>query len=393
MKSGGAKPVVLVFLGNYLPGHKSGGIVRTVVNTVDHMCDELDFRVVTGDRDVGDDQPYPGVPMNTWVQVGNAQVYYLPPADRTMANLARLVCSVPHDALYLNSFFDPLTVKVLANIRTGAIPRTRVIVAPRGEFAWASLSQKYPKKLVFMIAARLIGLYRNVLFHASSPFEADDIRKVMKITPSWIRVAFDFAVKQADSDSAEAEAARRSGDALRLVFISRVAREKNLDYALRLLQRVRANVIFDIYGPTADAAYWQECQALMTKLPPNVAAAYRGVVDAGRVLDVFSAYELFLFPTGGEAFGQVIAESMLAGTPVLASRESAFRDLEADGLGWDLDLADPAAFAAAIDGFAAIPRDERERRRAAVKTNVATRLNDPAVVEANRQLFLGPLPA
>lgn len=384
----GSRPVVLIFVGNYLPAHKAGGIIRTVVNTVDHLCDEFDFRIVTGDRDLGDDRPFDGVPLNQWVSLGNSLVYYMPKEQQTMANLAALVNSVPARAIYLNSFFDPFTVKVLANMWRGTIPPTRVIVAPRGEFAWASLKQKYPKKLIFMLGARLIRLYGPAIFHASSKFEADDIVREMHVNPASILVAFDFALKV--HDTALPPPAREPGDdRLRMLFLSRVAREKNLDFALKLLRDVRSQVIFDIHGPVNDTAYWEECQALMAQLPPNVTARYCGPVDAGKVVETFANYDLFLFPTGGEAYGHVIVESLLAGTPVLASQESAWRDLPSDGLGWDVNLADQSAFVQAIEAFAAVPPAERDARRSLVRAGVARRLADPAIAESHRRLLLG----
>ena len=45
------KPVILVFLGNYLPGFKSGGPLRTIVNLVDNLSDEFEFLIITSDRD------------------------------------------------------------------------------------------------------------------------------------------------------------------------------------------------------------------------------------------------------------------------------------------------------------------------------------------------------
>jgi glycosyltransferase involved in cell wall biosynthesis len=388
------KPVVLTFVGNYLPGHKAGGTVRTVVNTVDHMCDEFEFRVVTRDRDLGDTQPYPGITPRHWSRVGNAQVYYLAPDTCTSAEIRSIIRGTPHIALYLNSFFDPLTVKALWNIRRGLLSSPRVVVAPRGEFAWASLGQKYPKKLAFMLAARLMGLYRDVIFHASSPFESADITKVMKIPPERIRVAFDFPRKLDVLAAGGAVPMRDPQGRLRVIFLSRIVLEKNLDYALRVLAGVTAPVVFDIHGPAENAAYWKQCQALIAQLPANVETRYCGPVAAGDVMRVFGEYELFLFPSGGEAYGHVIAESLLAGTPVLASTETAWRGLEADGMGWDLDLGNPEAFVAVIDRLAAVPYDERLRRRSTVQAGVASRLADPAILEANQRLFVAtPLDA
>ena len=387
----GAKPVVLVFVGNYLPGHKAGGIIRTVVNTVEHLGDEFTFKVITRDRDVGDTQPYANIEVNRWQTVGSAEVCYLPPQSCTTTSLAELVERTPHDALYLNSFFDPLTVKTLVNVKLGRIESKRVIVSPRGEFAWASLRQKYVKKYLFMLAARLVGLYQGITWHASSQFEAQDIVDVMKVDPRTIHVAFDFAVKDTEGDVADPPPAPLAADphCLSLVFLSRVAREKNLDYAIKVLGKVKSRVAFDIFGPTADAAYWNECQALIRELPANITVNYRGAVEGGDVVRVFSAHDAFLFPTGGEAYGHVIAEALIAGTPVMASTETPWRNMQADGLGWDLDLKEPQSFVDAIESFAAVPAAERTRGRALVKTGVRKRLADPAIPESHRQLFLG----
>ncbi|MEY4787308.1 MAG: hypothetical protein RL692_1202, partial [Planctomycetota bacterium] len=49
---------VILFVKNYLPGYKSGGPLRTIINMIESMSNEIDFLVVTRDRDVGDLEPY-----------------------------------------------------------------------------------------------------------------------------------------------------------------------------------------------------------------------------------------------------------------------------------------------------------------------------------------------
>ena len=44
---------VLVIVGHYLPGFKSGGILRSVENSINYLCDEFDFFVVTRNHDIG----------------------------------------------------------------------------------------------------------------------------------------------------------------------------------------------------------------------------------------------------------------------------------------------------------------------------------------------------
>jgi len=382
------RPIILTFIGNYLPGYKAGGILRTIVNTVDNLCDEFDFRIVTRDRDLGDAEPYPDIKLKQWQKVGNAMVYYLPPRSITLRDLNNLIVGTPHHVLYLNSYFDPLTVKALLNRKLRRKPYKPVIVAPWGEFAWASLKQKYAKKFVYIQAARLFGLYKDATWRASSEFERSDIIKVMKIKPSKIHITGDFPIKNIPGMFINVTHQQSSGRAgLNIVFLSRISREKNLDYALRVLSKVKARVIFDIYGPAENAAYWKECQAIIGQLPANVKVNYLGSVDPNQVVNIFSRYDLFLFPTGGEAYGHVIAECLISGTPVLISTDTPWRNLQAAGLGWDIDLAQAGSFVEIIEKYAQLSEDERMNKRTIIKAKIVKRLLDPAVLEANRTLF------
>ncbi|MBL6992239.1 MAG: glycosyltransferase family 4 protein [Bacteriovoracaceae bacterium] len=382
------KPIILTFVGNYLPGYKSGGILRTISNTVDYLCDDFEFWIVTRDRDLGEEDPYHGVRLDQWQQVGNAMVYYLRPQSSGIKDMLNLIVSTPHNVLYLNSFFDSFTVKVLLIRRLGWANFKQVIVAPRGEFAWGSLGLKYPKKLVYILLSRLLGLYEKVVWQASSEFEAQNIIKVMKISPDAVHIALDLPNKINPDETPDTSSPLTSGsEGLRLIFLSRIAREKNLDYALRVLSKVDIKVVLDIYGPAVDAAYWNECCALIRQLPDNVTVNYLDGVNPADVVPVFSRYDLFLFPTAGENYGHVIAESLAAGTPVLISTETPWRNLQAEGLGWDIDLFKIDSFVKVIRGFALLSNNERLKKRAIIKSKIMERLLDPSVIEANRQLF------
>lgn len=386
--SPGDKPVILIFIGNYLPGYKAGGILRTIINTVDQLCGEFDFKIVTRDRDLGDDKPYANIRLNQWQQVGNAMVYYLSPHLSSLKDILNFLVSTPHHVLYLNSYFDPLTIKVLINRKIGRAIFKPVIVAPRGEFAWGSLKLKFPKKFVYIQVARLFGIYKGVTWQASSELEAKDIAKVMKIKSEEIHIALDLPNRiNPDQPSEVTFNSAPKNERFRIVFLSRIAREKNLDYALRVLNKVNIKVVFDIYGPIEDTAYWKECQKLISQLPSNVTVNYLGSVNPVEVIHIFSCYDLFLFPTAGENYGHVIAESLISGTPVLISTETPWRNLQADGIGWDIDLAQIDSFVKRIEDLALLSHNERFKKRAKIKSKIMERLLDPVVLETNRQLF------
>ncbi len=382
------KPVILTFIGYYLPGNKAGGILRITINTIDHLCDEFDFRIVTRDRDLGEGKAYTDIKADQWQKVGNATVYYLSPRSTTLKAISSVIMRTPHHALYLNSFFDPLTVMVLLSRRFRGTVFRPVIVVPWGEFGWASLKQKYFKKFVFIQIARLVGLYKNVTWRASSELEKSEIIKIMHVRSDAIEVIGDLPIKNMpQNSSAQVFTPPTERKGLRIVFLSRISREKNLDYALRVLRKVKASVLFDIYGPAENESYWKECQKLIAQLPSNVVVNYHGSVKSDHVLSVFSRYDLFLFPTGGEAYGHVIAECLTAGTPVLISTETPWRDLQEDQLGWDIDLKHMDSFVEIIEKLALSSDNERLKNRLIIKNRIGQRLLDPVVMETNRRLF------
>jgi glycosyltransferase involved in cell wall biosynthesis len=361
--------------------------LRITANTVDHLCHEFDFKIVTRDRDLGDDKPYPDIKINQWQRVGNADVYYLPPQSNTIKEIFNIIVNTPHQILYLNSFFEPFTIKALLNRKLRGGTFKSVIVVPWGEFGWASLKQKYLKKFVFIQLARLIGLYDRVIWRASSEFEKIDITKVMKIKSDDIHITGDLPIKNIPNVSQNILFPQSPDSGLKIVFLSRISREKNLDYALKILKKVKAMIVFDIYGPAENEIYWKECQELIGQLPANVIVSYLGRVDANQVVPIFSCYDLFLFPTGGEAYGHVIAECLTAGTPVLISTETPWRNLQNDGLGWDIDLTQENSFVEVIEKAALVNHEERLKKRSEIKAKIVERLFDPHVLETNRQLF------
>jgi len=101
-----SRPVILIFLGYYLPGYKGGGPTRSVANLVSALRGDFDFRIVTSDRDLGDREAYAGIVADQWQEVGEAKVFYLSPGLGKWARIAKLVRAADFDLIYLNSFFS-----------------------------------------------------------------------------------------------------------------------------------------------------------------------------------------------------------------------------------------------------------------------------------------------
>jgi glycosyltransferase involved in cell wall biosynthesis len=294
--------------------------------------------------------------------------------------------------LYFNSFFDPLfTIRPLLLRALHLIPKRPVILAPRGEFSPGALAIKAWKKRAFLRTA-ITSLYQGLLWQASSERELELILQVMQEYTKKVLLTENIVVAPdvlpLFPDSVPKGSGFKAKGKLRVVFLSRISRMKNLDGALRSLAQVKAPVEFNIYGPLEDQTYWRQCQVLMEQLPPNVTSKYVGSVEHSRVHEVFARHHLFFFPTHGENFGHVIPESLAAGTPVLISDQTPWRGLVELGIGWDFPVSDSDRFAAIIDSVAAMDDYRYQQLRVNALRHASTGLANLEAIEKNRELFL-----
>jgi glycosyltransferase involved in cell wall biosynthesis len=383
------KTIVLVLVRHYLPGHKYGGPLRTIANMVEQLSDDFDFRIVTSDRDEFDKAPFAGVVLDAWNQVGKAQVYYLSRKNKTMRGLTKLLSGNAHDVLYLNSYFDPVfTQPYLMARRLGLLPAKPVVIAPRGEFCKGALLLKYWKKAPYKWVTSAIGLYRNLIWQASTKYEAEEIRKVLGRTARHITVASDMAARFEESDLILRPFTHEREGLLRIVFLSRITPKKNLDFALSVLARLSIPVHFDIFGPIGDEPYWKRCEVLAASLPSNVTVEYKGAVEHAQVASVLKCYDLFFLPTRGENYGHVIMESLSVGTPILIADTTPWRDLEQEGAGWDLPLDNEQQFADRIQKAAEISKEAYRSWRERVHAYARKRAVDPEIIASNRRLLM-----
>lgn len=382
------RSTILAFVPYYLPGYKSGGPIRSIANKVDRLGDRFDFRIVTSDRDATDASSYDGVKSDAWTQVGQAKVFYSSPAGRSFAALYRLLNTVPYDVLYLNSvFFYDYTLKPLFLRRLGLLPHRPVVLASRGEFSRGALALKTTKKRAFLALARAVGLYSGVTWQATSAYEADDIRREMG-RATHVRIAPTLAPEHG---AADVERVPKAPGTLRLLFLSRISPKKNLHLALKMLSEVQVQVSYTIVGPVRDDVYWARCKELMDELPPHVEAKYKGPIPYEQVLDEMAAHDLFFMPTAGENYGHVIQEALAAGTPVLISDQTPWRNLEEHSVGWDLSLEQPARFRRVIEACARKAPEAYQAWREHIASWQARFQEEDEPCARNAELFEGVL--
>lgn len=303
---------ILILCGRYLPGYKDGGPLRSIKNLTDRLGDEYDFRIITADRDHGDTECYSGILLNDWNQVGKAKVWYVAPGGFSPELIEKKASEA--DVVYVCGCFNDYARTTLKLKKQGKI-KTKVVVASMGLFAPGAFHIKYWKKKTYVTLLKVGGYLKNIEWSATSEREIADIKREVG-AKAVCRLAEDVPRQMAILPEPTAKQ-----DTLKLIFLSRISREKNLEFAIDVLKNVSGKVDFDIYGPAPDAAYFEQCMNLAKTLPRNINISYKGEAPAEKVPEIFSQYQAFLFPTLGENYGHVVYEAMAGGCiPIISDR-------------------------------------------------------------------------
>lgn len=119
---------------------------------------------------------------------------------------------------------------------------------------------------------------------------------------------------------------------LKLVFLSRVMRLKGIFELMEVVNKInnaQIKITLDIYGDLDFNS--SDLDQFYSSL--NNQIVYKGSIDNNNVIKTLSLYDLFVFPTNAvfEGTPGVIAESLIAGTPILSSNFPQARYLLEDG--------------------------------------------------------------
>lgn len=347
------KPIVLLFCRYFLPGRKGGGPIRQYENLIEAAGSRLDFRIVTLDRDLGDNAPYDGVPVGEWLEHGPAKVLYLPEASVDPSRVATIIDDTAPDIVYLNSFWDRcFTANFLTARKQRSWPDLPVLFAVRGGFNPAALAINRWRKRAYILWLKWSGRLANVFWHATTDLEAQILSREFGQQPGFeVLQAPDLGV--AASADLGAWQPRAAGAQLRLALVSRIAPIKNIEFAIEALSHCKQPVSLHIYGPREDAQYAAECEAMAASLPAHCSVHFAGSIGGHEVVERLSEHDGFLLPTKGENFGHVIAEALAAGTPTMISERTPWLDKAAGGGCEIASLSEgPEGWAKRIDAWA-----------------------------------------
>ena len=356
------RSTVAVLAPSFPPGFRGGGPARTLDALTRAAPVQYDVRVVTPNRDAGEPVPM-DVVSGKWTSRAGVAVFYAPLASiKDLVRMYREIQRLRPDVLYLNSLFN-FSFSILPRFlgAIGVWGDARILLAPRGELDPGALRIRGMKKRAFLWLYRELGLWKRVIWHASSTAEARAIRD------TW-GPAVNIVIRENETLlPARALEPKQHSGALRAVFMSRLSVKKGLLLALQAMSDIPVVMNFDVYGPEEDARYVAECRAQAKRVSSNVHVSFRGPVVADAVREVLSEYDVMLFPTAGENFGHVIAEALSAACPVLTTDTTPWSELLREGAG-EVVNEDIESWRLAILRFAEMSASERLKKREAAAT-------------------------
>jgi glycosyltransferase involved in cell wall biosynthesis len=366
----------------YLPGYKAGGPIRSVANLVKRL--DLEFSIVTSDRDHGSEEAYPDMPLNKWVHgVYNERVMYLTADQQKRKVYSRILKEDNYDVIYLNSLFSKnFTLQPLRAIKRSG-QNQKVLLAPRGMLKKGALSIKKNKKRLFLATARKMGLFKNLIWHATNEAEKKEVE--LHFPGAHIRVAPNLVAGKSQPHFSP----NKTPGELKLVTIARVSKEKNilgaLDYVLESNPAL-GNIQWDIYGAFENEEYYERCKELATQAR-HATIRFMGEIPHQEIPETLKNYHFFYLPTLGENFGHSIVEAWLTSTPVIISDRTPWHGLEDQRCGWELPL-ERHLFSEIINHSIRLPQSDYEEWSKGAHAKGKSVIMNKSYVRENYDLFL-----
>jgi glycosyltransferase involved in cell wall biosynthesis len=134
-----------------------------------------------------------------------------------------------------------------------------------------------------------------------------------------------------------------NGSGVRLLYVGRVSKEKDLDVLVQAFRKLRADKVpvqLSVvgHGPFSDT---------LAHLIPE--ACFTGYLSGTQLASAYASSDIFVFPSTTDTFGNVIIEAQAAGLPVIVSDVGGPKELVTNGVNGLITKAhDAADFSRAI---------------------------------------------
>ena len=339
------KKTIAVFIGGYLPAKKYGGPVTSICNFADILGDDYSIKIICSNHDFKEKKSLPNIKKG-WNKVGKADVLYLKDEQQNYKTYISILRKIKPNLIYGSGImYIKVNYQIFKAAKKLGIP---VLLAPRGDICNNALNIKGWKKKPFLAIMKLFGCFKDMYFHATLQEEKDNLKKYLGITQERVFLLPNLPVAPVQRN----DYVKQKG-MIKIIFISRIQEKKNLLEAIRIVNKMKSNVQFDIYGPLENQDYFSQCQSEILKAPKNVSIKYKGSLDPDDAKMIFLQYDCFLFPTLSENYGHVIAEALMHDCPIVISQGTTpWDDVSDYHAGVAVDLNNEDEFANELDRIA-----------------------------------------
>lgn len=154
-----------------------------------------------------------------------------------------------------------------------------------------------------------------------------------------------------------------------LLCVAHTYPHKNVGVLVRAFNRLAAEIPHRLVLAGKARLGEPEVAAALKESPPGCVVRLPGLAWR-ELIGLYQHADWFVFPSLYEGFGLPVLEAMLAGAPVLTTREASIPEIGGDAVRY-ADGRSEEAFAAALREALALPRGERDRLVAAARARAA----------------------
>lgn len=329
-------PRLMFFYDFFYPGYKAGGPIQSLVNLAITLEPYYEICIVTSDHDLHEKEQLQGITPAQWNEVqlpGRLKgiwVWYNQ-GPLTTRRIHTLLKEKTPSVIYINGIFTYSFV--IKPIIAASLLKNKpaIIVCPRGMLQEGNFKIKHFKKAFYLRVIRVLRIFRNVRWHATTPYEREDILARFPFSKNII-----VANNVGKPPVAKFDPVTKQTGVLNICYLSLINQKKNLYLLLECLAQTGRQITLDIYGPVADQFYWKKCEGLIKKMPARV--RYCGAVLPSQIQDTIKKHHALVLLSSGENFGHSLYESMSAGRPVITSYFTPWTYLEENKAGWNVDI-------------------------------------------------------
>lgn len=274
---------------------------------------------------------------------------------------------LPADVVHIQSIFS--TPTPISLFYCWLFSR-KIILSPRGALGeWCLNKGNFIKKwwLRFLIKPFL----KNVIWHATSEQEKNDILRLfdstrIKIIPNGIDFEELSSSKVREDYFSSGYDVGRSSRII--VSMGRLERKKGFDILIKSISKIindGQDVRLFIAGP--DYGELSNLTELSRDLGIEDKVIFVGNISGDDKVNFFGAADVFAMPSHNENFGNVYAESLACGTPIVASKNTPWQDVEKYGCGKWVDNTVEATTSAILELLSEDRLSLKEKSRKFVK--------------------------